>query len=51
MIIKALVCSGEGGSSSDPATSLPVIVSKYSYANNLTSYPVLITSIKKTYSD
>lgn len=30
IMIKALVCSGEGGSSSDPATSLPVIVSKYS---------------------
>lgn len=30
MASKTLVCSGDGGSSSDPATSLPVIVSKYS---------------------
>lgn len=31
IVNRILVCSGEGGSNSDPATSLPVIVSKYSY--------------------
>lgn len=30
MVIKTLVYSGEGGSSSEPTTSLPVIVSRYS---------------------
>lgn len=30
MASKTRVCSGDGGSSSDPATSLPVMVSKYS---------------------